>query len=188
MKKIDLIIKAVLRWIKLGKFNSQKHILADWDMESLCHHITQAIIQNYKPQNSVEKTILDLCTPYLIRELKDSFVLFLETEGVRDEYEKELMSEQASRWRTCVKQINSSTFDVYLNTMRPQVYFYDAFLWAHSKRGDTFWRDLNEKWFNVIKHHFLGDEFPPTGRYNCIPKEYIKKHDSRKPFKDSIWM
>ena len=160
MRKIDFIIKIVIRWIKTGKLGEYDYQLGSPNINEIAHLIVRIITFDAAYiTNDFEKEILQLCKPYLIQELKDVFVLFLEEHNIKDEFERCYLSSAAEDWRQMCNKISTPTIDNYLAEQIPQRYLLDAFRWAGTRHGDTFWRELNGQWINVITKQLLGDDY-----------------------------
>ena len=167
MTKIKLIFQAVIRWIKIGEFKTCDVNFDFMDKELLYLHITRTLTYDNFIPTSFDNKLFYLCKTYLIQELKEDFVTFLEEEKIKDLFIQHLMSKEGTKWRENCGKIKALSFDTYLNSQLPQKYLLDAYLWARTAEGDTFWRNLNSKWFKAIEKNLNSEKYKEdTSVYN----------------------
>lgn len=172
MTKFELIFKAIIRWIKMGEFKTCDADFDFMDKEQLNRQITRALTYDSLIPTSFDNKLFYLCKSYLIQELKEDFVTFLEEEKIKDLFIQHLMSKEGIKWREHCGKIKVLSFDTYLNSQLPQKYLLDAYRWATTAEGDTFWRNLNSKWFKAIEKNLNSEKYKedtsvysPTHKY-----------------------
>jgi hypothetical protein len=78
---------------------------------------------------------------FIPKDCPQDFINFLKNENIYEKFINNLLNNN-NQWKW--------NFSKYCKDIKKQYYLSSSFRWYKTEEGDKFWRDINDKWRNLI--------------------------------------